>query len=299
MKAPQQLEQLRPKIDRLSFAAHLALFKTGRIECDLIFDAIESLCKAAGAPFTIENVLLGTGGLIAERKNILGKIREYTLLCSINSIPVSIRFEDSPIDEKDYSDFIDQGFWPHGKSVLAKHRSHFTVGELLWAEERDDAQLNYDRAVATTLAARALTDLGDVCGVLWHPAKSASPAESLTFVYDLMMVGMAPASLWVRFIDFSDEQTVRLATNGLHAFFRFEIEAEILGFDNRMGRILLYHIITDLFDGTWDKERQKKVRFLGEEKVWIGAEARPARVVQDTTALSIVILSDELAQRNS
>ena len=92
--------------------------------------------------------------------------------------------------------------------------------------DANDPDLNYDRAVAVTVTAAAVSLLTDPSGIIWHPAGNATPPDVIPDFVQSLADGLAPLPLWLRWllVPPTHGRNPGAASRGLQALLGMELE---------------------------------------------------------------------------
>jgi hypothetical protein len=216
-----------PKVNpNLVFGATMALFRPPRFTPQELID-------------TINEILEGTGAIAEfdERMKQAGPPRKFSLLkrrlkappsamLRVNGLFTLVGAGDGPaFVGKALQERVNPALWSEGVKRLSQSRGHVMIADA-HAPNLNDPDLNYDRAVAVTVTAAAVSLLTDPAGIIWHPAGNATPPDVIPDFVQSLADGMAPLPLWLRWLIVPPDpgRNPGAASRGLQALLGMELE---------------------------------------------------------------------------
>lgn len=117
---------------------------------------------------------------------------------SIDSIRMLVTLEHAKFEEGGgIHSFINPNLWETGAADAAEHSSFVTILELSDAPYPHPDEV-FDRAVAVTMTASAVSKVLPATCVLWQPAQNALPLEIFQNCLEDLQAEVAPLLLWSR-----------------------------------------------------------------------------------------------------
>jgi hypothetical protein len=216
-----------PKVNpNLVFGATMALFRPPRFTPQELVD-------------TINEILEGTGTVadFDERSKHDGPQQKFSLLkrrlkgppsamLRVNGLLTLVGGGDSPaFVGKALQDRVNPALWSEGVQRLSQSRGHVMIADA-HPPDLNDPDLNYDRAVAVTVTAAAVSLLTDPAGIIWHPAGNATPPDVIPDFIQSLADGLAPLPLWLRWllVPSTAGRNPGAASRGLLALLGMELE---------------------------------------------------------------------------
>jgi hypothetical protein len=167
------------------------------------------------------------GRLIAPRRATAGTHADHFAV--VSDVALWIAFRDAPCTSRgEIPRFVNAETWPRVAASPAEHRAHIEICDLGMVGRNlmapPDAAFN--RAVAVTAAAAALTRFVSPLAMLWHPARAAIPPSSFRDQIGRLLGGQAPLELWMRWflLRGGEGENPGVITRGLRSFSGREIE---------------------------------------------------------------------------
>jgi hypothetical protein len=216
-----------PKVNpNLVFGATMALARPPRFTPRELLD-------------TVNEILEGTGAIseFDVRMEIAGQQQKFSLLkrrlkgppsamLRINGLVTLVggsdktAFADSALKKQ-----VNPALWSEGVQRLSQSRGNVMIADA-HPPDLNDPDLNYDRAVAVTVAAAAVSLLTEPVGIIWHPAGNATPPDVIPDFVQSLADGLAPLPLWLRWllVPPTPGRNPGAASRGLQALLGMELE---------------------------------------------------------------------------
>ena len=120
---------------------------------------------------------------------------------------------------------VNSALWSEGVQRLSQSRGNVMIADA-HPPDINDPDLNYDRAVAVTVTAAAVSLLTEPVGIIWHPAGHATPPDVIPDFIQSLADGMAPLPLWLRWllVPPAPGRNPGAASRGLLALLGMELE---------------------------------------------------------------------------
>jgi hypothetical protein len=157
-------------------------------------------------------------------KRRLGGLPSATL--RVNGLLTLIGGGDKPaFVGKALEERINPALWSEGVKCMSMSRGYVMIADAQPGNP-NDPDLNYDRAVAVTVTAMAVSLLTDPVGIIWHPAGNATPPDVIPDFIQSLTQNMAPLPLWLRWliVPSTKGRSPGAASRGLLALLGMELE---------------------------------------------------------------------------
>lgn len=210
----------------LVFGATMALFRPPRFTPQELLDSINEILEGTGAVAHFD-VKMDQAG--SQQKFSLLKRRlkgPPSAMLRVNGLLTLVGGGDNPaFVGKALQDRVNPGLWSEGVKRLSQSRGHVMIADA-HPPDAGDADLNYDRAVAVTVTAAAVSLLTDPVGIIWHPAGNATPPDVIPDFVQSLADGLAPLPLWLRWllVPPTAGRKPGAASRGLQALLGMELE---------------------------------------------------------------------------
>ncbi len=216
-----------PKVNpNLVFGATMALHRPPRFTAQELLDTVNDLLEGTGAVAGFD-----------EKMNLGDQQPRFSLLkrrlkgppsamLRVNGLFTLVGGGDSPaFVGKALKERVNPALWSEGVQRLSQSRGHVMIADA-HPPNPSDPDLNYDRAVAVTVTAAAVSLLTDPVGIIWHPAGNATPPDVIPDFIQSLVDGLAPLPLWLRWLLVPPTQgrNPGAASRGLEALLGLEIE---------------------------------------------------------------------------
>ncbi len=215
-----------PKVNpNLVFGATMALWQPPRFTPQELLDTVNELLEGTGAVAAFDEKMSSEG---QQRFSLLKRRLKGppSAMLRVNGLFTLVGGGDNPaFVGKALKDRVNPALWSEGVQRLSQSRGHVMIADAHPADP-DDADLNYDRAVAVTVAAAAVSLLTDPVGIIWHPAGNATPPDVIPDFIQSLADGLAPLPLWLRWLMVPPEKgrNPGAASRGLEALLGLELE---------------------------------------------------------------------------
>jgi hypothetical protein len=190
-----------PKVDpNLVFGATMALWRPPRFTPQELLDTVNEILEGTGAAAKFDNKMDQAG---QQQKFSLLKRRlkgPPSAMLRVNGLLTLVGGGDKPaFVGKALEERINPALWSEGVQRLSQSRGHVMIADAQPGNP-NDPDLNYDRAVAVTVTAAAVSLLTDPAGIIWHPAGNATPPDVIPDFMQSLADNLAPLPLWLRWL---------------------------------------------------------------------------------------------------
>lgn len=216
-----------PKVNpNLVFGSTMALFRPPRFTPQELVDTINEILEGTGAIAGFDEKMAQAG---PQQKFSLLKRRlkgPPSAMLRVNGLFTLVGGGDNPaFVGKALQDRVNPALWREGVQRLSQSRGHVMIADAHPPNPKDP-DLNYDRAVAVTVTAAAVSLLTDPAGIIWHPAGNATPPDVIPDFVQSLADGFAPLPLWLRWllVPPDDGRNPGAASRGLEALLGMELE---------------------------------------------------------------------------
>ena len=216
-----------PKVNpNLVFGATMALWQPPRFTAQELLDTVNDLLDGTGAVATFDEKMPQ-----ADREQRFSLLKRRmkgppSAMLRVNGLLTLVGGGDSPaFVGKALKDRVNPALWSDGVQRLSQSRGHVMIADA-HPPDPNDPDLNYDRAVAVTITAAAVSLLTDPVGIIWHPAGNATPPDVIPDFVQSLADGLAPLPLWLRWllVPPTHGRNPGAASRGLEALLGLEIE---------------------------------------------------------------------------
>lgn len=210
----------------LVFGSTMALWQPPRFTPQELIDTINEILEGTGTSAQFDETM---GDAASQPKFSLLKRRlkgPPSAVLRINGLKTLIGGGDKPaFTGKALVDRVNPALWAEGVQRLSNSRGHVMIADAQ-PNDPDDPDLNYDRAVAVTVTAAAVSLLTDPAGIVWHPAGNATPPDVIPDFIQSLADGLAPLPLWLRWllVPPTPNRNPGCASRGLEALLGMEME---------------------------------------------------------------------------
>lgn len=190
-----------PKVDpNLVFGATMALWRPPRFTPQELLDTVNEILESTGATAKFDDKMDQAG---QQQKFSLLKRRlkgPPSAMLRVNGLLTLVGGGDKPaFVGKALEERINPALWSEGVQRLSQSRGHVMIADAQPGNP-NDPDLNYDRAVAVTVTAAAVSLLTDPAGIIWHPAGNATPPDVIPDFMQSLADNLAPLPLWLRWL---------------------------------------------------------------------------------------------------
>jgi len=216
-----------PKVNpSLVFGATMALWSAPRFTSKELLDMIAVILEGTGAVASLDQQLkpVGEQQMLSRLKRRLGGPPNASL--RVNGLLTLVGGGDKPaFVGKALKERVNPALWSEGVQRLSQSRGHVMIADAQ-PNDPNDPDLNYDRAVAVTVTAMAVSLLTDPVGIIWHPAGNATPPDVIPDFIQSLSHNLAPLPLWLRWllVPSTDGRNPGAASRGLLALLGMELE---------------------------------------------------------------------------
>ena len=282
-----------PKVNpNLVFGATMALFDPPRFTPQELIDTINEILEGTGASAEFDEQMKQSG---PQQKFSLLKRRlkgPPSAMLRVNGLFTLVGGGDGPaFVGKALQDRVNPALWSEGVQRLSKSRGHVMIADA-HAPNLNDPDLNYDRAVAVTVTAAAVSLLTDPAGIIWHPAGNATPPDVIPDFVQSLADGLAPLPLWLRWLLVPPDvgRNPGAASRGLQALLGMEMELAPNDFS-------LEKTVNDLFQLAAVHVRSGKAPANGaqvgtKDKTWYHVVHHEHSVITNTPVFRLTPISD-------
>ena len=190
-----------PKVNPdLVFGATMALWRPPRFTPQELLDTINEILDGTGAIAGFDPKMKQAG---QQQKFSLLKRRlkgPPSAMLRVNGLYTLVGGGDkAAFVGQALKERVNPALWSEGVQRLSQSRGHVMIADA-HPPDPDDPDLNYDRAVAVTVTAAAVSLLTDPAGIIWHPAGNATPPDVIPDFIQSLADGLAPLPLWLRWL---------------------------------------------------------------------------------------------------
>jgi len=210
----------------LVFGATMALWKPPRFTAQELVDSINEILEGTNTIAVFDPSMRESSDQL--RFSLLKRRLKGppSAILRVNGLKVLVNGGDRPaFSGKALEERINPALWREGVQRLSRSRGHVMVADSHPAD-LSDMDLSYDRAVAVTVTAAAVSLLADPAGIIWHPAGNATPPEVIPDFIESLADGLAPLPLWLRWLLVPPQGGLSpgAASRGLEALLGMELE---------------------------------------------------------------------------
>jgi hypothetical protein len=282
-----------PKVNpNLVFGATMALFRPPRFTPQELIDTINEILEGTGAIAEFDEKMKQAG---PQQKFSLLKRRlkgPPSAMVRVNGLFTLVGGGDGPaFVGKALQERVNPALWSEGVKRLSQSRGHVMIADA-HAPNLNDPDLNYDRAVAVTVTAAAVSLLTDPAGIIWHPAGNATPPDVIPDFVQSLADGMAPLPLWLRWLIVPPDpgRNPGAASRGLQALLGMELELASNDYS-------LEKTVNDLFQLAAVHVRNGRAPASGsqvgtKEKTWYHVVHHEHSVITNTPVFRLTPVSD-------
>jgi len=216
-----------PKVNpNLVFGATMALWQPPRFTPQELLDTINEILEGTGARAQFDPRMKEASN---QPKFSLLKRRlkgPPSAMLRVNGLSTLVGGGDKPaFTGKALEERVNPALWAEGVQRLSNSRGHVMIADA-HPNDPNDPDLNYDRAVAVTVTAAAVSLLTDPAGIVWHPAGNATPPDVIPDFIQSLADGLAPLPLWLRWLLVPPTGSLNpgAASRGLEALLGMEME---------------------------------------------------------------------------
>lgn len=212
---------------RLRFASFV-LFPDADVDEEQILAAVVERLEGVGAEPEVDphtQRLMENRGVVGVFHRTLERV---PLIIKAGGVRLTITVHPGGSEPSDWGPFADSELWPEVEAALARERAHVAIQETPVDADQslEDCDVAFNRALAVTLAADAVSGLCKPLAVLWHPARHAMPAGEFARCLAALSRQRSPLRFWLALRREDAESGIRLRTEGLRPLAGREIEAE-------------------------------------------------------------------------
>jgi hypothetical protein len=191
---------------------------------------------------------------------------------------------------------VNPALWAEGVKRLSQSRGHVMIADA-HPPDPADPDLNYDRAVAVTVTAAAVSILTEASGIVWHPAGNATPPDVIPDFIQSLVDGIAPLPLWLRWtlVPPAPGRNPGAASRGLEPLLGMELEIT----SNDFG---LEKTVGDLFEIAHAQVRKGHAPADGTQvgtaaRTWYHVAYAPRGVVSQAPVFRLTPVSDYTGEK--
>ena len=216
-----------PKVNpNLVFGATMALWRPPRFTSQELLDTINEILDGTGAVANFDEKMSQAGQ--QQRFSLLKRRLKGppSAMLRVNGLYTLVGGGDTAaFVGKALKERVNPALWSEGIQRLSQSRGHVMIADA-HPPDLNDPDLNYDRAVAVTVTAAAVSLLTDPCGIIWHPAGNATPPDVIPDFVQSLADGLAPLPLWLRWllVPPTPGRNPGAASRGLQALLGMELE---------------------------------------------------------------------------
>jgi hypothetical protein len=216
-----------PKVNpNMVFGATMALWQPPRFTPQELLDTVNEILEGTGASANFDAKMEQSGQ--QQRFSLLKRRLKGppSAMLRVNGLFTLVGGGDNPaFVGQALKERVNPALWSEGVQRLSQSRGHVMIADA-HAPDIDDPDLNYDRAVAVTVTAAAVSLLTDPSGIIWHPAGNATPPDVIPDFVQSLADGLAPLPLWLRWLLVPPSQGRKpgAASRGLQALLGMEME---------------------------------------------------------------------------
>ncbi|HUF85772.1 MAG TPA: hypothetical protein VMM59_00170 [Thermohalobaculum sp.] len=224
------LVEIHPDLPRVNpslvFGATMALWHPPRFTARELLDTVNEVLEGTGAVAGFDP---GMKQADTQPRFSLLKRRlaaPPSAILRVNGLRTLVGGGDKPaFAGKALEERVNPALWAEGVARLSQSRGHVMIADA-HPPDPSDPDLNYDRAVAVTVTAAAVSLLTDPSGIIWHPAGNATPPDVIPDFVQSLAEGIAPLPLWLRWLMLPADpgRNPGAATRGLEALLGRELE---------------------------------------------------------------------------
>lgn len=222
--------EIHPDLPRvnpgLAFGATMALWHPPRFTTRELLDTVNEILEGTGAVAEFDPDMKDAEA--QPRFSLLKKrlAGPPSAILRVNGLRTLVGGGDKPAFEgRALEERVNPALWAEGVKRLSQSRGHVMVADA-HPPDPSDPDLNYDRAVAVTVTAAAVSILTEASGIIWHPAGNATPPDVIPDFVQSLAEGIAPLPLWLRWVLVPPEpgRNPGAASRGLEALLGVELE---------------------------------------------------------------------------
>lgn len=216
-----------PKVNpSLIYGATIALWRAPRFTPKELLDMIGVILEGTGAVASFDEQAkpAGQSPLLSRFRRRLGGPPCASL--RVNGLLTLVGGGDKPaFAGKALGEGINTTLWSKGVECLSMSRGRVTIVDA-HPGDPNDADLNYDRAVAVAVTAMAVSLLTDPAGIVWHPSGNATPPDAIPDVIQSLTHNLAPMQMWLGWsaVPSTEGRNPGAASRGLLALLGMELE---------------------------------------------------------------------------
>lgn len=214
-----------PAVADLNFAAFLLFESDAELDEAAILGTLARRAADFGAEFETSDATeqrLRTRGVTGTFHRTPERV---PLHLRFSTVWLTVTVSSRPGDRAFWQGFVDPAIWPDAFESIGRERAHVAIVERGDAEGAEGPDAAYDRALATTVAAHAITMLADPLAVLWHPARNALSPEHFVRAVRPLAEQRSPLELWTSLRPMPGSNgNAGVATEGLLPLIGREIE---------------------------------------------------------------------------
>ncbi len=215
-----------PKVNpNLVFGATMALWNPPRFTPQQLVDSINEILEGTGTVAGFDPKMPDHG---QQRFSLLKRRLSGppSAMLRVNGLFTLVGGGDKPaFIGQALKERVNPALWSEGVKRLSTSRGHVMVADA-HGGDMNDPDLKYDRAVAVTVTAAAVSMLTDPLGIIWHPAGNATPPDVIPDFIQSLADGLAPLPLWLRWnlVPPADGRYPGAVSRGLEALLGREVE---------------------------------------------------------------------------
>ncbi len=188
--------EIHPDLPRVNpslvFGATMALWHPPRFTPHELLDTVNEILEGTGAVAAFDPDMKDADE--QPRFSLLKRRLKGppSAILRVNGLRTLVGGGDKPaFAGKALEERVNPALWAEGVKRLSQSRGHVMIADA-HPPDPSDADLNYDRAVAVTVTAGAVSLLTESNGIIWHPAGNATPPDVIPDFVQSLAEGIAP-----------------------------------------------------------------------------------------------------------
>ena len=228
--ADEGMVEIHPDLPRVNpslvFGATMALWHPPRFSARELLDTVNEILEETEFEAGFDPEMRGADE--QSRFSLLKRRLKAppSAILRVNGLKTLVGGGDKPaFVGKALEERVNPALWADGVKRLSQSRGHVMIADA-HPPDPSDPDLNYDRAVAVTVTAGAVSLLTEASGIIWHPAGNATPPDVIPDFVQSLAEGIAPLPLWLRWMLVPPDpgRNPGAASRGLEALLGMELE---------------------------------------------------------------------------